>query len=379
VKRRSIEPRLNWEAKVEEYGMVFHHHPDGALYWNESAYYELDEPEVDQLEDATNELAEMCLNAVERIISENRFAGFNLPFKAVELIEWSWKQKRPSIYGRFDFAYDGGNRPKLLEYNADTPTSLLESSVIQWFWLKDKFPHDDQFNSIHEGLIERWKQTRSQFMVPVHFAYAEDETGEDLMTVTYLRETAEEVGLLTKDIKMQDVGWDQGLNTFVNTDGDAIRSIFKLYPWEWMVAEDFGLHALDKYADIVWIEPIWKMLLSNKQILSVLWELYPNHPNLLPTYSDGPRNMKEYVCKPVLAREGANITVVSDSGTIKTGGNYSTAFCVYQQLAKIRDFDGFYPTVGSWVIGGESAGVGIRESTNIITDNRSQFVPHVLR
>ena len=52
------------------------------------------------------------------------------------------------------YPYDGKAPPRLLEYNADTPTALLEASVAQWFWLQDCFPTADQFNSIHERLID---------------------------------------------------------------------------------------------------------------------------------------------------------------------------------------------------------------------------------
>ncbi len=62
------------------------------------------------------------------------------------------------LYGRFDFAYDGRNI-KMLEYNADTPTGLLEASVAQWLWIEQVsgIANRDQFNSIHEDLIKRWK------------------------------------------------------------------------------------------------------------------------------------------------------------------------------------------------------------------------------
>jgi glutathionylspermidine synthase len=36
------------------------------------------------------------------------------------------------LYGRFDLAYRGDGPPKLLEYNADTPTALFEAAVVQW-------------------------------------------------------------------------------------------------------------------------------------------------------------------------------------------------------------------------------------------------------
>ena len=165
---------------------------------------------------------------------------------------------------------------------------------------------------------------------------------------------------------------------FVDLDGAPIQSVFKLYPWEWLVHEEFGPRLLETYRNVQWIEPIWKMLWSNKTLLAVLWELYPNHPNLLPAYLDGPRDLTRYVKKPKLAREGANITLVGDT-TIKTTGDYGEEGFVWQALAPVTKFDGNYPVIGSWLVDGVSCGMGIRESAGPITDNSSRFVPHMFR
>jgi glutathionylspermidine synthase len=126
-----------------------------------------------------------------------------------------------------------------------------------------------------------------------------------------------------------------------------------------------------------WIEPIWKLILSSKGILPVLWELNPGHPNLLEAYFDGPRGMKEFVRKPLLSREGANVTVYHEGKEgFHTSGTYGEEGYIYQALAPIACFDGNYPILGCWVIGGNSAGMGIRESQTIVTNNLSPFVPH---
>ena len=92
--------------------------------------------------------------------------------------------------------YDGRRPAVLLEYNADTPTTLLEAAILQWYWLKDKFPDDDQWNSLHEQLVDRWKVVRD--LLPsneLHFAWTGVEaTGEDQITTTYMQETAAEAG-----------------------------------------------------------------------------------------------------------------------------------------------------------------------------------------
>ena len=128
-------------------------------------------------------------------------------------------------------------------------------------------------------------------------------------------------------------------------------------------------------SNVNWIEPIWKMLWSNKALLPILWQLYPNHPNLLPSYFEP--NSTSYVKKPKLSREGANIQIVQNNQIVtNTAGNYGAEGFIYQDLAHIPNIDGNYPVIGSWIIGGEAAGMGIRESNTIITNNTSRFVPH---
>ena len=100
---------------------------------------------------------------------------------------------------------------------------------------------------------------------------------EDEMTVTYLLDTATQAGLSASMFPIDDIGWD-GAN-FVGPDERPLSSVFKLYPWEWMVREEFGAHL--GASSTIWVEPAWKMLLSNKGLLPVLWKLFPHHPNLL--------------------------------------------------------------------------------------------------
>jgi glutathionylspermidine synthase len=117
------------------------------------------------------------------------------------------------------------------------------------------------------------------------------------------------------------------------------------------------------------------MLWSNKALLAILWELFPGHPNLVPAFIDGPRHLNSYVRKPKMSREGANITIVVDRQKVYEGaGEYGEEGFVYQHfLPPVNDQ---HPVIGSWVIDGVSAGIGIRESKGLITDNMSRFVPH---
>jgi glutathionylspermidine synthase len=376
--RRTNPPRENWEQRVEEVGLR-HHTAGGVPYWHEEAHYVFTMREVLRIEEATRELHALCLEAAEAVIRDKRYAELAIPPNAIPLIAASWEADAPSVYGRFDLSYDGRGNPKLLEYNADTPTSLVEAAVAQWFWLEERFPGGDQFNRIHDALLETWTALRPYLISGrVHFAVMEDV--EDEATVEYLRDTAQQAGLETVRLTVQEIGWNTAEREFVDLDGLPILCVFKLYPWEWMVHEEFG-KMLGKVRGVVqWMEPAWKMILSNKGILPILWEMFPGHPNLLPAYRDEvlfKPGVDAYVVKPLLSREGANVRIVSPwHAQAETGGDYGEEGFIYQEYAALPDFGGHHPVIGSWIIGQEAAGMGIRESTGPITDNLSRFVPH---
>ncbi|MFB7451025.1 glutathionylspermidine synthase family protein [Streptomyces sp. NPDC056194] len=393
MERHTIEPRPGWQQTVEEQGLVYPltRHPDGSLrpYWDESAYYSFSLPEVEALEEVVEELHALCLAAAAHIVEHDRFAelGITDP-RLAGLVAESWRRRAelPSLYGRFDLRYDGTGPAKMLEYNADTPTSLVEAASPQWFWMEERFPGADQWNSLHERLVGAWRRQAPLLPPgPVHFAHSDgDELGEDLMTVAYLRETAQQAGLDTEMLSVERIGWDRLSRRFVDDRLRFLRSCFKLYPWEWLTTDRFGRHVLDTLDNgggtgtTCWIEPAWKMLLSNKALLAILWELNPGHPNLLPAYLDGPRELASttgWVAKPLLGREGAGVTL-HEAGTepfVRDG-----EACCYQELAPLPDFDGNRVVLGAWVVEDEAAGLGIRESAGLVTDEYARFLPHVI-
>ncbi len=376
MKRNNHPPRIGWKEKVESMGLLFHT-VDDDLYWNESASYQFESREIDELEQATNELHQMCLAAVQKVIDDNLFDRFRILNAAIPVIRAAWEADPPSLYGRFDLAYDGQSPPKMLEYNADTPTSLLEAAVIQWHWLQDVHPQADQFNSIWEALVAKWKAMQAEGCLGenlIHFGSMD--AIEDVMTTAVLMDTAQEAGLQVQQITMPELGYDWDNKVFVDTQKAPIQNLFKLYPWEWLLDDKFGRYALGNYPATNWIEPIWKMILSNKTILTVLWEMYPNHKYLLPAFLDTPGGLTDYVRKPILGREGANVTLVKGSDSVHTEGSYGNEGYVYQGLATLPQFEGKHMLIGTWVVDGEACGMGIRESAGPITDDLAQFIPH---
>jgi glutathionylspermidine synthase len=379
MERVTISPRPDWQKIVESQGLLFHH-TDGEIYWKESAYYKFTMREIESIETATADLWSLCLDAVDHVISKKRYTDLNIPPVAIPLIERSWEEEHPAIYGRMDLAYDPGQYgrpPKLLEFNADTPTMLLEAAVVQWQWLQDVKPISgaDQFNSIHEKLIEKWRELAGGY-IKQPFFFGSLNHVEDLMTATYLEDTARQAGIETRSIRIEDIGWDGMM--FRAPDGTPIESIFKLYPWEWMWQEEFGPHlAANRWT--TWMEPAWRAILSNKGILAILWQMFPDHPNLLPAQFDNSRGLPAWVRKPLHGREGQNIKMLMPDGARhENGGRYGDQRMIYQEYCEVPRLDGQYPVIGSWLIDGAPAGIGVRESVKPITVNESPFVPHLI-
>jgi glutathionylspermidine synthase len=174
-----------------------------------------------------------------------------IPGWTVPRIKETWISEPPTLYGRFDFAY-GEDGFKLLEYNADTPTALLETA-IQWHWVQDVFGSGgDQWNSVHEALVGRWKEMADASRLPgdrLHMVHTVSErSGEDFTTVGYLTETAHQAGLEVELLPAEQIGYHEDLG-FVDLEGRPLRTVFKLYPWEWIAHEEFCMPALERMGD----------------------------------------------------------------------------------------------------------------------------------
>lgn len=368
----------NWKSRLENIGYGYHSEND-VPYWIEDYYFSISEKFADEIHDATTELWQMCLQAVSYVIENKKYNLFHIPSYIEHHIERSWNEETPSIYGRFDFAYDEvKNQLKLLEFNADTPTSLFECGVVQWFWKQHYFGKDkDQFNSVHEQLIQTWKEIKPYLKGDLLHFTCVTESLEDLSNVEYLRDCAIQAGIKTELVYIDNIGWN-GSN-FTDLNDQPITDIFKLYPWEWMIHEEFGHHIVNDTLNAQWIEPSWKMILSNKAILPILWELYPNHPLLLETYFNDPKGMYNYVKKPLLSREGANVSIISNDRIIEsTPGEYGQEGYIYQEYASLIKNHSGYALIGSWIIGEIACGISFRESDSLITNDKSRFIPHII-
>ncbi len=381
--RIDIEERPNWKELAKEVGFQFHT-LDGEKYWDESACYRFTLDQIENhIEDPTAELEQMCFEVVDKVVQdESLLTKLAIPETYWDYVRQSWLNREKNLYGRMDFSYDGTGPAKMLEYNADTPTSLYESAAFQWVWMEQAMeqglipPDCDQYNSLHERLVESFANMGIDGTL--HMASCQGSL-EDEGTVLYMEECATQGHVQTHFIHMEEIGIDAE-GRLTDLQDNVIENLFKLYPWEWMMRDEFG-EAMPG-CGTTFIEPAWKAVLSNKGILPLLWQMYEGHPNLLPSYflEDAHKLSGDYVKKPIYSREGANITIHQAAETAETvPGPYGEEGYIVQGLHPLPVFEGNHTVIGSWLVASQPCGMGIREDSSAITKDTSRFVPHVIR
>tara|TARA_B100000676_G_C17930903_1_gene760833 strand:- start:2 stop:1162 length:1161 start_codon:yes stop_codon:yes gene_type:complete len=384
MRRIPIAPRPNLRQlalaqgfSVDEYGNV--------PYWDETAYYCFTLRQIEEeLERPAEAIEDLCFEILNRAVTDDAvFRQLKIPEAYWDYIASSWRNREKDLIGRFDFSYDGTGPAKLLEYNADTPTTLYEASAFQWEWLennieRDVIPsHADQFNLLQEFLLEAFAKLGIDGLL--HFA-CQTKIDDDRDTVEYLEELATEAGLETVFLSMDEIGIDPR-GRFTDLDDRIIDWLFKLYPWEWLMEESFGQFMPQSGARF--IEPPWKGVLSNKGMLPLLWQTFEGHPNLLPSFFEGdPRAAalgNNFARKPLLSRRGANIDIVRDGDIVtRNDGPYGDEGYIVQAFHPLPNFDGRRPVLGCWMVAGDAAALGIREDVGLVTSSNAVFMPHII-
>jgi len=384
MRRVPVAQRPNLKQSALAHGYPYDD-AGGVPYWDETAYYRFTLRQIEKdLEGPAEEIENLCFEVLNRAVAdETVFQRLRIPEAYWNYVAESWRNQEKNLFGRFDFAYDGKGPAKLLEYNADTPTTLYDASLFQWEWLEQAIDlglvpeGTDQFNLLHEFLLEAFSGLVLDG--PLHMACLKD-IEDDRSTVEYLEDVAKEAGVETTFLSMEEIGVDAD-GRFTDLDDRVIATLFKLYPWEWLMEEEFGRYMPE--SGVRFIEPPWKAVLSNKGLLALLWEMFEGHPNLLPAYFEGDARAAElsgtFVRKPLLSRRGANVEIIREGNVeVRKDGPYGGEGFVVQAFHPLPDFDARYPLIGCWMVAGRAAGLGIREDRELVTTESANFIPHVI-
>lgn len=380
------------DALMEEIGFTWHTDPDGSAYVAPELL-PVSEAEAEAYYTAANELYDMFAEAGQHVIDNNLFDQLGIPENMVPLIKLSWDDDDWHLYGRFDFAGGVDDKPiKLLEFNADTATSLFETSIIQWALLKSNgMDESAQFNNAFEMIGENFRRliTNDDGLDKFDEYYNGErilfssvrDLPEDEQTTRLLQRIAIEAGFSTDFSYMDETGFLPDAGVF-NKDQDLTSFWFKLWPWEDMAVDEPELIELltemARKRKSVFINPAYTLLFQSKGILKILYELYPDSPYLLAA-DDKPLDTVKQVSKPLFGREGGNVSILDADGTTleSVDGPYDIHPMVYQEYAELAtDSEGRSYQAGvffAW----EACGLGFRRGTKILNDTAT-FVPHVI-
>lgn len=373
MKRLVVEPRPGWRAWADRLDYSWHSE-GGTCGWNEGVVYEFSTDEAAALLLCAEEVHRMCLAATERVVREGLWQRLGIAEKDVPLIRRSWERQEWSLAGRFDFMLDAHGQFKLIEYNAESALSLVETAKAQRAWLEETAPGDRQFNTLRESLVAAW---RSSGISCAHVAWRPRHR-EVEATMRFLAEIMREAGITTTLMSLHSLGWDSRRSEFVDSQGRVVECCAKLYPWAWMLEERFAAHVAQ--ARCSFVEPPWRHMLGSKGLLVLLWEQFPGHPALLPAFYGKFSGEGNFVSKPLFGREGHNVTIRS-GGRVRqqTGGDFDGMPLIHQEFVASPQFDGRIPQFGVWMIGGRAVALGIRETDSLIVNGDSPFTPHVIR
>ncbi|CAF0988295.1 unnamed protein product [Didymodactylos carnosus] len=359
-------------------------------------YYQIDHDLLLSIGSTSNELHRLFMTATEHVIhNDDLLRRFGIPDIFWTRIRHSWKNDQGStMTGRFDLAFDG-KQLKVFEYNADSASALFECAVIQDKWAKAvNLPSTFMSGfQLHRVLVKNWKHLNIKTRVHILI----DTDKEELLTAFYMQNVMKEAGIDSKlCIMTDDLYWQD--STIVDNDGVLVKVVWKLWMWE-TVFRDYteaqtercnknedqwkpvnGEHP--RLSDILLndhvrvIEPLWKVITSNKALLSVVWSMFPNHPNLLHTEWTLTNDLKQapFVKKPIVGRCGQNVTLYQTNGDSvidESTGKFSNRDCIYQELFPLTNYDGYYGIICSWIISGLFAGFCVREDKKLITDGDS--------
>ncbi len=377
---------------LESIGFYWHTDEDETPYVADELVV-VSKQEVQDYYEATNELYDMFVEAGEYVIENDLLHEIGIPFNLCEMVKLSWESDvHWHLYGRFDLAGGVDGKPiKLIEFNADTPTALFETAIVQWAMLKfNGMDEKSQFNNTYEALKENFKRL-------VVFEGDTDEfeknydgwrilfssvkgSIEDENTTKLLQSAANEAGFGTDFAFADDVEFDDEEGIF--KEQESFEYWFKLIPWE-NIGIDEGnlaltLREIMHNQKAIILNPAYALMFQSKAFMKILWDLNPKHPLLLET-SYEPLQGKKQVEKRLFGREGANTVILDEHNHVmaQEGGEYENFAPIYQEYVELNTDEKGESYQAGVFYSYEASGLGFRRGS-LILNNCSKFVGHII-
>lgn len=363
-------------------------------------YFRLSASVEQELRRATNELHLMFLHATQAVLQDDALlARFNIPGSLWPRLRKSWENRRGQIItGRFDFAVSERGI-KVYEYNADSASCHMEAGRVQGLWANHfgVTEGEDSGSGLYPELVAAWAASGVEGMLHI----MQDVNDEETYHAEYIQAAAREAGLPCRIIKgVAGLGWNDA-GEIVDAEGTPIRFVWKTWAWETALdqiraecEEDDASSGLRTGAEprkpprlvdvllrpeVMVYEPFWTLIPSNKAILPLLWQIFPDHPYLLDSRYELTADLQQrgYVSKPIAGRCGFNISLFDKHENLlkETSGRFDTQDHVYQELWKLPEIDGYRTQVCTFAVRGKYAGSCVRVDRSLIITRDSELLP----
>jgi glutathionylspermidine synthase len=390
MRRIAMKPRADWRPGLRKYPFGVRAMGAGAL-WKEKARYAFTEQQVDLIEGSADEVHALLLEAVRFAVDGEHLPGFGIGGAGALLVERSWaahwsggffQDSAGPLVGRLTFAFDGRDSLKLLEVQYDGAPGLFAAAIIQQNWREAQCPDAQQFNGLHEGLVERWGELSRAIghhpELPVHFTCFTPDTARE-GELAYVAAAAQEAGLAVDLLPIQAIGWEGG--RFIDAVGRPIDWLYKLYPWQSIADGAFGQHL--RGGGMTVVEPPWGWLASNHGLLALLWHRHPRHPSLCRAGGDpgAVAGAERVIQRGFLGLEHAETRLLQADGTVlwSNCADAPSGPCVWLELPPwYHDDEVAMAVVDAWMIDGKCLGMSVRESAEGFVGPGAIIAPHVI-
>lgn len=364
-------------------------------------YFTISEEAEQQLEHATNELHNLFMHATDYVLAnDDLLKKFNLPASILPKIRTSWDNRlNELITSRFDFAMTEQGI-KVYEYNCDSASCYLEAGKIQgkWFDHQNIDPATNAGKELFTRLVKTWAKNHTNDLIHI----LRDDDPEEKYHALFMQSVLESAGIRSKLIvRLDGLSWNEQ-GDIIDKDNEPLKWVWKTWAWETALdqlrsEENYDINSNNAYEpdwqsgrairladvllreNIMVYEPLWSLIPSNKAILPVLWQLFPNHPLLLNSAFEINSDLRRsgYVIKPIVGRCGANISLIDKQDRVieQTAGDFDTQQCIYQQLYALPKIDSYYTQISTFTAAGLYAGTGVRADSSMVINKDSDCFP----
>jgi glutathionylspermidine synthase len=352
----------------------------------------LSEDQVVAYQEASEECLDLISRATKHVIEQSKYAELGFNSRVAKLVEYSWNHKgHLHFLGRLDFAggLEGGGI-KLLEYNGDTCSMMPESSALQFEQkMASGFAGNGQFNHIYQDIVKRFTELldanpdKHPSLLLSHMGHPEDR-----LNIDFLYAAANDAGFEVVDISaIEQVVFSPDDGIFLEKDSGYVKYDFwyKMLPWEYTVNQEPELYDLLEQIIMndlaIVVNPPYSMIYQSKGLLKLLYDLYPDSPYLLPTYSNPVRlRGRAFVEKPYFGLEGENIRIFdrNNEELESNTGDFGHNPMVYQEYVPLNKDSNENIYQAGVFHASTTNGLSFRRIDGLIIDEDAEFVGHVI-